>query len=109
MAQSVLLGALIAAGGLLLLRFAAAAFFCPVPPRGRMIYALRPEQAGDLEQTVRGLMFLRDCGLLRARLVIVLGDVPEQMRRTAQLLAREHGQITVIEQAQWPQWLESEA
>lgn len=105
----ILFSALAAAGIVFLLWCFAAAVLCPVPPGGSLIYAVTPERSGELEQAVRGFSFLRSNGILRADLVIVLGHVSSETERMAELLAQQDCHITLVQQEQWPKWLESEA
>lgn len=85
------------------------ALFMPVPKTdGSLVFtviAVKGE-APQLEQTVRGLIWLGNSGIMKSHVVLADCGLEERSRKIAELLAKNGGSVTVCLPDEIPQILE---
>lgn len=60
-----------------------------------------------LEQTLNGLLWLNDNGILRCRIIITGTELDEETRFVAGAMAEDHGCITFVEKGELPEWMKT--
>lgn len=60
-----------------------------------------------LEQTLGGLLWLNDNGILRCRIIIIGAELDEETRYVANAMANEHRCITFVEDGELPEWMKT--
>lgn len=60
-----------------------------------------------LEQTLNGLLWLNDNGILRCRIIIIGTELDEETGFVARAMAEDHRCITFVENGELPEWMKT--
>lgn len=65
------------------------------------------DTAPELENLLRGLIWLHDSGTLRAELLVIDAGLTPEARMLAQKLSQQRGFITIYEYEDFCQWMQT--
>ena len=60
-----------------------------------------------VEQTLNGLLWLNDNGILRCRIIIIGTELDEETGFVARAMAEDHRCITFVENGELPEWMKT--
>ncbi len=107
--MDIVVGILAAWGLIMLLWTLAGALFLPVSRREDMRLTVLIQGRGDiprLEQALKGILWLRDMGLIWWNIVILDDDLSDEARHRANRLAENEQQVSVCTMDTLQDWME---
>ncbi len=105
--MEILFGVLVAWGIIMLAWMLAGVMLLPLGNRLSMAVVIRCHGKGLwLERYVRGLIWLRDLGLLRWRVLLLDQGLDPEGRELAQTLSARYHQVELLGPEEWKKWME---
>jgi hypothetical protein len=105
----ILLAAILCGSVIGIILIVKSALYMPVPKTdGSEVFTVITARGGaeQLEQTVRGLLWLDKSGIMKSRIVLADCGLEERSRKIAELLAKDSDSVTVCLPDEIPQILE---